>query len=749
MSENAHSRSRLIAKLAGTIVLAGALFAGVLFPWIGGSGLVARNSASLLDALPSALTDRVPAGNTKVLAADGSVITEFYSNDRTPVTSDQIADVMKQAQVDIEDSRFYEHNGLDVQGTLRALVTNVAAGSVREGGSTLTQQLVKQTLLQTAQTPEERQAATEESVGRKLREARYALALEEKYSKDEILTRYLNIVYFGEGAYGIQSAAQRYFSVNAADLTLPQAAMLAGLVQSPSGDDPIANPDNATKRRDEVLRRMHSLGHIDDQQYNDAIATPVQVAPGQSPPNGCIDAPIGGFFCAYVHDYLNFTLGLSDQEIENGGYTIRTTLRPDLQTSADQAVLQQAPMGDPLAAMFTAVEPGTGHVLAMADNRRYGCSDPDCESVVLNTVAGAGSGSTYKVFTAAAALEAGFGSNYTIHAPQPYTSKVYKKNGGTRGAPYVVSNDNANYAATYNMTTGLTASANTYFVALEDALGSVEKPVQTAKAMGLHFDHPQQLADCNNKCDDWGQYVIDNELGSFTLGPTPTSPLDLASAYSTVAASGTQCDPTPITDVLDGNGKPATKDDGSPLYAGDSCHPNAIPAGVADTLANMMLNVVQDGTGRSAAVPGHDIAGKTGTIQGDNSATFVGITPQYAVSVMYYNPKAQQNVGGHGGGLPARIFSAAMTPILAGQPNTPFPPADPAVAAGTHGGGYSPPVANPPSTNRTPTPSRPTTTTGGQDNGGQTGGQTDNGGQNNPGQNNGGQDNGGQGGGNG
>src|SRR3954468_6911652 len=743
MSENSQSRAGLIAKLVGTIVLAGALLAGVLFPWVGGTGLAARNSASLLDALPSELTDRTPAGNTKLLAADGSLITAFYSDNRTPVTGDQIAKVMKQALVDIEDSRFYQHNGLDVQGTLRALVTNVAAGSVREGGSTLTQQLVKQTLLQTAQTPEERQAAVEQTPGRKLREARLALALEQKYSKDVILTRYLNIVYFGEGAYGIQAAAQRYFSVNAADLTLPQAAMLAGLVQSPTGDDPITNPDNATTRRNQVLKRMHDLGHIKDQEFTDATAAPVQVAEGQPPANGCIGAAIGGVFCAYVHDYLNNTVGLSDQEIENGGYTIQTTLRPDLQASADQAVLNNTPLGDPLAGIFTAVEPGTGHVLAMADNRRYGCSDPECESVVLNTVAGAGSGSTYKVFTAAAALAAGFGSNYTINAPQPYTSKVFKKNGGTRGAPYVVKNDNAGYAATYNMTSGLTASANTYFVALEDALGSVEGPVNTAKAMGMHFDHPQNLAECQNKCDDFGTYVAENELGSFTLGPIATSPLDLASAYATVAASGTQCDPTPITAILDGAGKPAAKDDGSPIYAGDSCHPNAIPAGVANTLANMMLHVVEDGTGRSAAVPGHDIAGKTGTIQGDNSATFVGITPQYAVSVMYYNPKAQQNVGGHGGGLPARIFAAAMTPILAGQPNTPFPPADPAVAAGTHGGGYSPPVANPPSTNRTPTPSRPTTTTGGQDNGGQTGGQTDNGGQNNPGQNNPGQNNGG------
>src|ERR671926_2007001 len=150
MSENARTKTRLLAKLAGTIVLAGALLAGVLFPWIGGTGLVARNSASLLDALPAELTDQTPGGMTRVLAADGSLITNFYENNRTPVKSDRISDVMKQALVDIEDSRFYEHNGLDVQGTLRALVTNVAAGEVQERGSTITQQLVKQTLIETA-----------------------------------------------------------------------------------------------------------------------------------------------------------------------------------------------------------------------------------------------------------------------------------------------------------------------------------------------------------------------------------------------------------------------------------------------------------------------------------------------------------------------------------------------------------------------------------------------------------------------
>jgi membrane peptidoglycan carboxypeptidase len=315
---SAVSRARVLGKLAAMIVVAGALVAGMLFPLVGGTGLAARNSASLLDALPVELTDATPAGNSRVLAADGSLITNFYAHNRTVVASDQIADVMKQALVDIEDSRFYDHNGLDVQGTLRAAVTNVAAGSVQEGGSTITQQLVKQTLLETADSAEERTAAVEqdgvEGLSRKLREARLALALEETYPKDEILTRYLNIVYFGQGAYGIQAAAQRYFSVNAADLTLPQAAMLAGLVQSPTNDDPITNPENGQTRRNQVLQRMFDLGHLEGttpEQLAALMAEPVQVAPGVSPANGCIDAAVGGFFCAFLQQYLTQTLGIT------------------------------------------------------------------------------------------------------------------------------------------------------------------------------------------------------------------------------------------------------------------------------------------------------------------------------------------------------------------------------------------------------------------------------------------------------
>ena len=291
-------------------------------------------------------------------------------------------------------------------------------------------------------------------------------------------------MYFGQGAYGVQAAAQKYFSVNAVDLTLPQAAMLAGLVQSPTNDDPITQPENAVNRRNQVLQRMNSLGHITDQELADISAQPVAVVAGVDPPNGCIDAALGGFFCDYAYSYLTGTLGLTDSEIKNGGLTIQSTLQPDLQRSADQAVLDHVGMGAPLAGVLDAVQPGTGHVLAMSVNRRYGCSDPECESVNLNVVARPGPGRRTRSSPRRRPSREGFGSRYTLNVPQPYTSRVFKKNGGTRGAPYVVYNDNPGYAATYNMTSGLIASANTYFVGLEDALGSVGVRCDTAERDG-------------------------------------------------------------------------------------------------------------------------------------------------------------------------------------------------------------------------------------------------------------------------
>ncbi|MGY1834727.1 transglycosylase domain-containing protein [Blastococcus sp. SYSU DS0510] len=677
MSENARATTRLLAKLAATIVVAGALLAGLMLPWIGGTGLAARNSVSLLDALPVELTDKTPAGVTRVLASDGSLITNFYEHNRTPVTSDQIADVMKQALVDIEDSRFYDHNGLDVQGTMRALVRNVAAGSVQEGGSTLTQQLVKQTLLQTATTEEDREAADAETVGRKLREARLALALEDTYSKDEILTRYLNIVYFGQGAYGIQAAAQRYFSVNAADLTLPQAAMLAGLVQSPFYDEPINNPENAQIRRNQVLQRMHDLGHVTEQELAEITPQPVQVAPGQAPPNGCIDATIGGFFCDFTRQHLIQDLGLTKAQLEKGGLTITTTLRPDMQIAGDQAVLDTVAMGAGTVAVYDVIEPGTGKVLAMSVNRRFGCDAPDCESVNFATIPTKGSGSTFKTFVAAAALEQGLPASHTITTNEPYRSTVYESyNPETRRIePYSVGNVGNSYPRTLTMTQALYMSSNTYFLALEDALGRIEPAVRMAERLGMTFDYSVTQTPA--------QQIIDENRPSFAFGTDGVSPLDLANAYATIAAGGVKCTPTPVLSITTPNGEPLLGEDGQPVVGENACE-QVIEPGLANTLNQMMIKDVQPGnplqTGARAHIPGHQIAGKTGTVNERDSVAFVGTTPRFAASVMLFRPRDTNDVGSYGGGLPAGIWRQAMAPILTSQEPVPFPPADPRYA---------------------------------------------------------------------
>jgi membrane peptidoglycan carboxypeptidase len=658
-----HPRLRAAALLLVTIPLAGALVAGVLAPWVVGGGLAARSSADLLAPLPVALTDRTFPGPTVVLAADGSVITQFYARNRVPVPADRIADVVEQALVAIEDARFYEHRGLDVEGTLRALARNVVAGEVQEGGSTITQQLVKQTLLQTADEAEERQAATEDSVGRKLREARLALSLEETYSKEEILTRYLNTVYFGEGAYGIQAAARRYFSVDAGDLTLPQAAMLAGLVRTPTADNPLADPERARERRDQVLERMLDVGYISQAQFDEVAGRPVEAVPSPPPPNGCVDAAIGGFFCDFAQRHLTQTLGIDQETLETGGLTVQTTLRPDLQRSGDAAVLANLPLGDPLAAMFTAVEPGTGHVLAMSVNRVFGydAADPAQESVNLNVAASQGAGSTYKTFVAAAALEAGFPPFHVITTPSPYVSSVYR-NGSE---PYVVENV-GNYPPTLTMAEALVRSSNTYFVALEDQLGSVERPVRTAQRMGLFSLDP--VAD---------QVVAENR-GSFTLGAEATSPLALASAYSTLAANGTRCAPIPVTAVLGPDGAPfALEPGGEPVATGDACQPEQIPPAVATTLNQILVGDTElpYGTGTRARIPGHQVAAKTGTSQNRFSIAIVGYTPRYAASVMVLNPKRNEDVGSFGGGRGGQIWHDAMLPVLSAEPAVPFPPA--------------------------------------------------------------------------
>ncbi|MEI4270676.1 transglycosylase domain-containing protein [Klenkia sp. LSe6-5] len=672
----------VVVKLLGAAVVAGMLVAAVAGPWLVGLDLAGRAVGDGQDPVSATTVAEVTSAPlpavTTVLAADGSLVTDFFDQDRVPVTADEIAPVMGTALVDVEDARFYSHGGVDPVGTLRALVADVSSGGAAQGGSTLTQQLVKQTLLQRADSTAGQEAATADTLGRKLTEARLALAVDAGMSKPDILTRYLNTVYFGHGAYGVQAAAQTYFSVDAADLTTLQAATLAGLVQNPSSDDPIAHPDAAKARRDVVLQRMHTQGDLADADLATDTAAPVTTVPGPDLPQGCAQARLGGFFCDYARQYLTGTLGLTDQQLDEGGLTITTTVDPLVQRSGDAAVVRTLPSDSQLAAVDDVVQPGTGHVLGMSVNRTFGCTGAGCTSVDLPTVAARGAGSTYKLFTAAYALQHGYTASFTQTTPSPYTSTVYKKNGGTRGAPYVVSNATPNYPETLDMADALVMSSNTFFVGLEDHLGSVEGPVREAQQLGLA-----------SLTDDEAQQAIDGEQGSFTLGPVATSPLDLTDAYATVFSGGTQCDPTPVTAVTGPDGAQVAGADGEPLDTGDHCTAGALPTPVAHTLAQVLRGDVQSdiGTASRARIPGYDIAGKTGTAQENYSIAFVGSTPQYTAGVMVFDPDEEVDVVGYGGDKGARIWHDAMAPVLARASSTSFPPADRGVLGVPEGGG--------------------------------------------------------------
>ena len=337
--------------------------------------------------------------------------------------------------------------------------------------------------------------------------------------------------------------------------------MLAGLVQSPTNDDPINQPGGRA-----WSGGTRSSAGCSTRSTSRRPTTTRSSAPrsrwceGQSPPNNCVDAAIGGFFCAYLEQYLTDTLGLTDQQIRSGGLTIQTTLRPDMQAAGDQAVLNTLPMGDPLAGMYTAVEPGTGHVLAMSVNRRVRLRRArECESVVLNAVASQGAGSTYKVFTAAAALERGFSQYYTLTTGDPYVSRVYR---GTAGAAALRRAQRRQLPGDAGHGAGALHVLQHLLPRARGRAGQRRGAGPDGRADG------HALRPTTRPADD----IIAENRGSFTFGADATSPLDLASAYSTLAANGTRCDPTPVVAILDRDGEPLLDDDGQPVVQGRQLH---------------------------------------------------------------------------------------------------------------------------------------------------------------------------------
>ncbi len=673
---------RLVASLArlGLFVLvslvAGMLVAGAALPFVGGAGVAVRTGIESYESLPSQLTTPPLPQRSRILASDGSLLATIYEQNRIEVPLSAVAPVMRQAIVAIEDRRFYEHSGVDPRGLLRALVGNSSGGGSTQGGSTLTQQYVKNVFVESAATPEEATAARARNVTRKLKEMRYALALERVLTKDQILERYLNIAYFGAGAYGIEAASLRYFSVHASKLTLAQAATLAGAVQQPVAYDPLRNPNSSQRRRTQVLNAMADVGDITPALADATAKIPTKkFLKPSSTRNGCTTS-YAPFFCDYVYRQLSSnpafgtTPAARDALLRRGGLTIRTSLVPATQKAAQAAVDQYIPRKDKSRklAAITMIVPNSGQIIAMAQNRSWGTTGNGNTTYNFNVGTkdggsiGAQAGSTFKAFTLTAALQQGLSPYEYLKAPQTATFKDFKNcKTGAPYAPYTVNNSTG--AGTFNMLSGTAYSINTYFMALE------EKATQCAAAAA---------ATALGVTRGNGTPVQSNP--SFTLGTDEVTPLAMSSAYSTFANHGIRCDPVSILQVTDRDGK------GLPVPKA-ACT-RVIDRKVADSVTSILSQVI-DGplpgrTGQTMSL-GRDAAGKTGTINDSAAVWFVGFTPDLAAAVATYDPRGGYghpmkniSIGGQyyaqvfGRSIPGPIWRTAMLAALATTPKTPF-----------------------------------------------------------------------------
>src|SRR4051794_4413466 len=690
-----------VIKLAWCCLLASVVVAGLMFPVVGGFGLLSNRASDVVANGSAQLVEgEVPQVSTMV-DAKGNVIAWLYSQRRFEVPSDQIANTMKLAIVSIEDKRFAEHNGVDWQGTLTGLSGYLSGNLGSRGGSTLEQQYVKNyQLLVIAQTDAEKRAAIGTTPARKLREIRMALTLDKTFTKPEILTRSLNLVSFGNGAYGIQDAAQTYFGINASELNWEQAALLAGLVQSTSTLNPYTNPDGALARRNLVLDTMidNLPEHADELRA--AKNQPLGILPQPNElPRGCIAAGDRAFFCDYALDYLA-RAGISKEQVAKGGYMIKTTLDPDVQIAVKSAIDGIAsPDLNGVASVMSVIKPGKDShpVLAMASNRTYGLNTDAGETMQPQpfSLVGDGAGSIFKLFTTAAALDMGMGINAQLDAPARFEAKGLGS-GGAKGCPpatWCVQND-GNYRGQLNVTDALATSPNTAFAKLISQIG-VQRSVDMAVKLGLRsYALPGTARDYDPQSNEsLADFVKRQNLGSFTLGPIEVNALELSNVAATLASGGMWCPPNPIDKVFDRRGQEVS-------VTTETCE-QVVPEGLANTLANAMSKDDQGG-GTAAGSAGSagwslPMSGKTGTTEAHRSSGFVGFTNRYAAANYIFDDSTDpsglcsfplRKCGGgdlYGGNEPARTWFQAMKPIANNFGPVTLPPTDPRYVDGAPG----------------------------------------------------------------
>lgn len=682
LSQKAYSMLMFVA----VSVLAGLLLAGLAVPFTALAGGATKTAAESLEYLPADLETPPQSERSRIIMGNGKVLATFFDENRIYVPLSKIAGIMQDAQIAIEDHRFYEHGAIDLQGLGRAFF-KTAMGDT-QGASTLTQQYVKLVQVEAAKArgdKEGQKAATEVSLERKFREMRYAMAVEDRLSKEEILERYLNIAYYGNGAYGVESAAHHYWGTTAEKLTLDQAAMLAGIVQNPVAYNPVRNPKQAMDRRDVVLNRMAQLNIITADQAQAAKKVVFDPATVRKTPNGCISSQFP-FLCDYVVETLlkQPSLGDTREERENllkrGGLSIRTLINPDAQLAAEAAVARQISPTDAVLAGSVLVQPSTGLIIAMAQSRPKMGTGPGETYYNINVEKAMGgaegyqAGSTFKPFVTAAALELGMtpGKEYVANSPLDTTGFTWK---GCKG-PFKLSGEPwkpKNYDRSWgqiDMMTATQKSVNSYYVQLMRDVG-VCNSVQMAERLGIKLSLGENLQQAFGS------------IPSFVLGTAEVTPLSMAEAYATFANRGIHCDPIIIRTIHN--------KDGAPLAVPSANCKQVIPPEVADGVNYILQSVMTKGTGTVARMSGgRPQAGKTGTTNQSKAVWFAGYTPDMAgvayiavdkkdpwwknhtQKIQGYRTANGDYLRGSGGGDAGQIWKAAMASALQGVPETPF-----------------------------------------------------------------------------
>ena len=637
-----HSHSRavrptqlfaLLLAFLSVSSLMGVVGAGMLVPIAGPTALVAKSVPSVFNELPGDLQTVAPAEESQLLDSSGGVIAHFYDKQRIVVPSANIADVMKKAIIAIEDKRFYEHNGVDATGIARALVTNLG-DSGRQGASTITQQYVRNSLAERGYLEgdaDQVSAATEQTTERKLREIKYAMALEKTQSKDEILTGYLNIAPFGPITYGVEAASQRYFSKSASELDYLEAALLAGLVQSPVQYDPLTHPEAAQERRDTVLATMLEQGVITQEEYDEGIATSVDsmLHPTVSS-EGCSGADSSkAYFCDYVLSQFleDPTFGATRIErerlLKTQGITIRTTLDTAKQDAAYASLTNAIPVGDAsgLNDALVSLDPRTGKVLAMAQNTTYGI---ESGQTMANYSADGNFqvGSTFKVFTLLQWFKEGHSAYETVGSANTfYPNGSFKCDGRSITTEGYQVNDLAGKTGTMNVVRATGQSVNQAFVNMASRVDFCSI-FETAYDMGITED---------------GE--VPSPFPANILGSVSSSPLHMASVFATIANSGQQCKPQSIESVTD-------RDENVLKEFAADCKEVISPDLANKTAALLTASAGQYYTSTRLG-DGRPFAAKSGTTDGHANTWLTGFTPSLATSVWVgHGDNSSQEVSG-------------------------------------------------------------------------------------------------------